>query len=53
MTSHGRSGLSRLTLGSVASGTARWATGPVLMIVPDGELADDQSGDENPDDTAQ
>ena len=47
MTSHGRSGLSRLTLGSVASGTARWATGPVLLIVPDGDLdAEPVSGDE-------
>jgi nucleotide-binding universal stress UspA family protein len=47
MTSHGRSGLSRLTLGSVASGTTRWATGPVLLIVPDGDLdAQPITGDE-------
>lgn len=47
MTSHGRSGLSRLTLGSIASGTARWATGPVLFFVPDGDLdAGSATGDE-------
>lgn len=31
MTSHGRSGFSRLTVGSVATGVTRWATGPVLV----------------------
>lgn len=47
MTSHGRSGLSRLTLGSIASGTARWATGPVVFFVPDGDIdADPASGNE-------
>ncbi len=31
MTSHGRNGLSRLTVGSVTTAVTRWATGPVLV----------------------
>ena len=31
LTTHGRSGLSRLTIGSVATGVTRWARGPVLV----------------------
>lgn len=31
MTTHGRSGLSRLTVGSVTAGVTRWASGPVLV----------------------
>jgi nucleotide-binding universal stress UspA family protein len=31
MTTHGRSGLSRITVGSVTAATTRWATGPVLV----------------------
>jgi nucleotide-binding universal stress UspA family protein len=31
LTSHGRSGFSRITVGSVATAVTRWATGPVLV----------------------
>jgi len=31
LTSHGRSGFSRMTVGSVATAVTRWATGPVLV----------------------
>lgn len=31
MTTHGRSGLSRIALGSVTTAVVRWATGPVLV----------------------
>ena len=31
MTTHGRSGLSRITIGSVTTAVTRWATGPVLV----------------------
>ncbi len=34
MTSHGRSGFSRLRLGSVATETTRWAGAPVIIINP-------------------
>ena len=34
MTSHGRSGFSRLRLGSVATETTRWATAPVVILNP-------------------
>lgn len=34
MTSHGRSGFSRLRLGSVATETTRWASAPVVILNP-------------------
>lgn len=39
MTSHGRTGLSRAWLGSVADGVIRQSAIPVLMLRPTGELA--------------
>lgn len=42
MTSHGRRGLARMLLGSVAEGVTRRCTVPVLVVrVPEGELGSD------------
>jgi nucleotide-binding universal stress UspA family protein len=40
MTTHGRGGLARFWLGSVADGLLRWSAAPILLLRPDEDMPD-------------